>query len=177
MYILDIIPTRYERPSDVQPEADFMFRERSDGIILPRIIEKITETDPPDSVDGNQNETEIEELLLPSGKKWNVKLPLTLHPRVATERKPVRLSSTDETDYIANCSMKDHEEQQEPNHSFPNPYKTEEIIELTQSPDDETTTFCCLSRSKYLREKCNALFLAVDYHQKEKMQKILDEGR
>ena len=111
-----------------------------------------------------------ESVVLPS-----IKLPVTLPPRAATERK--RLSSTDETDYIVNCSMKDYEDQQEPNHSFPNPDETEEIIELTQGPDDETTTCRCLSRSKYLREKCNAIFLAVDYHQKEKMQKILDEGR
>ena len=134
-------------------------------IQLPQLTAE-PESPPYGSKVSNRAQQEIE--LLPC-----IQLPVTLPPPSATERKPVHPSSTDETDY----SMKDYEDQQEPNHSFPNPDETEEIIELTQSPDDETTTCRCLSRSKYLREKCNALFLAVDYHQKEKMQKILDEGR
>ena len=112
--------------------------------------------------DGNQNNgpMEVDEIFSPGDNGiYTAQMPVLPRPETVHKRKP--RSNTDETDNV----------EKEPSCSFFNPSETEEIIEASSDP--APSPVCWPSRSSYLQKECDALFLAVDYHLKEKMEEIL----
>ncbi|CAB4020012.1 transient receptor potential cation channel subfamily A member 1-like, partial [Paramuricea clavata] len=170
---MELQPLVYENEDIIAQRPE---RETNGGIKSPR-----DHTVPPDSVDGTQNNgpVEIPEIFSPGvGDTYIVPLPTLAsnpRPRPGTERRQRRYPGMDETDYEGiKDPTTDHEDEQEPRNSGLHPCQTEGMVEASLSPDDATTARCFLSKSSYLQKKCNELFFAVCYHQKEKMDEILN---
>ncbi|XP_028402404.1 ankyrin repeat domain-containing protein 50-like [Dendronephthya gigantea] len=161
-------------------ETELLIFDQGDSI-----LPQSTESSAP--LNGNDNHTRVQdtaerppddngpvennEIALPgTGSPFlGIKMPLIpLQPA-----RPIKSSPADEIDN-ENKRWLGLDGEEEPQHSIENPIDLEDVIQ--PCPDDSRpVNCCCLNSTSYLEKKQKDLFFAVNYHEEEKVKKILAE--
>ena len=136
---------------------------------------EITHTDPQNVNENQCNDgvLEVGEIFVP-GKNGSFapKMPSQRPPET---QAPTRRANTDETDNEKGY-VEDHEDETELSFSY-DPLETEGVLEAVESSNDDPSQTCGLTRSSYLKKKYDSLLFAIQYHEKKKMENILNEGK
>ena len=137
------------------------------------MAEETVETNTQNLNDG----VEVPEIFSPDeNNTFTARMPLQLPPKPQAEaviRK--RRSSADETDNEKNYAI-DDADAEEVSYAL-DPFETEEMVEPCPSSSDDPSPDCKLTRSSYLQTKSDELLFAVNYHLKEEVEKILNNGK